>query len=207
MPARVIVLAGPSGSGKTRLAHRLGLPVLALDDFYRDGSEPGLPQVRLPGGERLVDWDDPRSWDEPRALAALERLCHDGTAHVPVYDIPTNRVTGSRERSLGRHTHVVAEGIFAAEIVADLREHGLLCAAVCVRHHRLVTYALRLVRDLREHRKAPHVLVRRGWRLMRDEPRIIAHMEALGCEPLSPRRAEARLRGALRETCASCGPF
>ena len=196
MPARVIVLAGPSGSGKTRLAHRLGLPVLALDDFYRDGNDPGLPLVQLPGGERLVDWDDPRSWDEQRALSTLEQLCRDGTARVPVYDIPTSRVTGSRELSLGRHTHVVAEGIFAAEIVAEVRERGLLRAAVCVRHHRLLTYALRLVRDLREHRKAPHVLVRRGWRLMRDEPRIIAHMRALGCEPMSPRSAEARLRNA-----------
>ena len=35
--ARVIVLAGPSGAGKSRLAERLGLPVLRLDDFYKDG--------------------------------------------------------------------------------------------------------------------------------------------------------------------------
>lgn len=203
----MIVLAGPSGSGKTRVASRLALPVLALDDFYRDASEPGLPLVQLPSGERLVDWDDPRSWDERRAMATLERLCHEGTARVPVYDIRTSRATGSREVSLGEHTHVVAEGIFAAEIVADVRERGLLCAAVCVRHHRLVTYALRLVRDLREHRKAPHVLLRRGWRLMRDQPALIAHMRSLGCEPMSPRRAESRLRRTGPDACPSCGPF
>lgn len=190
----MIILAGPSGSGKTRLAERLGMPVLALDDFYREGDDPGLPRVDLPGGESIVDWDDVGSWDKQRALAALERLCWVGSVDVPVYDIPTSRVVGHRELSLGGHTHVVAEGIFAAEIVADVRERGLLCAAVCVRHHRVMTGALRLVRDLREHRKSPHVLLRRGWRLMREEPRIIAHMATLGCEPMSPGRAEARLR-------------
>ena len=35
--ARMIVLAGPSGAGKSRLAERLGLPVLRLDDFYKNG--------------------------------------------------------------------------------------------------------------------------------------------------------------------------
>jgi uridine kinase len=61
----------------------------------------------------------------------------------------------------------------------------------------MVTYALRLLRDLREHRKAPHVLVRRGWRLMRAEPEIVARMAELGCEPMPPRRAEQRLRDLI----------
>lgn len=190
----MIVLAGPSGSGKSRLAERLGLPVLALDDFYRDGDDPGLPRVELAGGESIVDWDDAGSWDRDRALTALELLCATGSATVPVYDLRSSRVTGSRVVTVGPHPHVVAEGIFASQIVADVRERRLLAAAVCVRHHRLVTFVLRLARDLREHRKAPHVLVRRGWRLMRTEPALVAHMVAAGCEPMSPRRAEARLR-------------
>src|SRR5690606_3864548 len=36
-PVRVVLLTGPSGSGKTSLTGRLGLPVVSLDDFYRDG--------------------------------------------------------------------------------------------------------------------------------------------------------------------------
>ena len=52
LPARVILLAGPSGSGKSSLAARAGLPVLALDDFYKDGDDPSLPL--LPGAELPV---------------------------------------------------------------------------------------------------------------------------------------------------------
>ena len=58
--AQVILLTGPSGAGKSRLAHRLqtayGWPIVRLDDFYRDGDEPELPQVAL-GGEPITDWD------------------------------------------------------------------------------------------------------------------------------------------------------
>jgi uridine kinase len=193
----VIVLAGPSGSGKSRLAGRLRLPILALDDFYREGDDPDLPRVQLPGGESIVDWDAPGSWHRERALAALEGLCRDGHADVPVYDIPTNSVVGHRELRLDGAAHLVAEGIFAAEIVTDLRERGLLAEAVCVRHHRVVTYVLRLVRDLRERRKAPHVLLRRGWMLMRGEQAIVRHMAERGCRPMSPRQAEAYLRRVI----------
>ena len=45
MHARVIVLAGPSGAGKSRLAERVGLPVLRLDDFYKNGDDPTLPGI------------------------------------------------------------------------------------------------------------------------------------------------------------------
>ena len=55
-PARVIVVAGPSGSGKTVLCRLLsrdrGWPVVNLDDFYKDGDDPTLPLVELPGGQR-----------------------------------------------------------------------------------------------------------------------------------------------------------
>ena len=65
---------------------------------------------------------------------------------------------------------VLAEGIFAAEIVGRLEDTGMLHSAWCVHHRPLVTFARRLLRDLRERRKPPVVLVRRGWVLMRDEP-------------------------------------
>lgn len=190
--ARVVVLAGPSGSGKSRVARRLGRPVLRLDDFYRDGDEPGLPM--RDAGAGLVDWDDPLSWNQEAACDAIERLCRDGRVDAPVYEIAANARIGHREVDLDGHPVFVAEGIFAPHVVRACRERGVLADAVCVRHHRLVTFALRLVRDLRERRKPPLVLLRRGWALLRAEPDVVATAVAMGCRPMSPRRAEATLR-------------
>ena len=78
MRAQVIVLAGPSGAGKTHLAERLGLPVLRLDDFYKNGDDPTLPRIDLAGGEPIVDWDHPDSWNSDAAVAAVEELCRTG---------------------------------------------------------------------------------------------------------------------------------
>ena len=88
----------------------------------------------------------------------------------------------------------MAEGIFAQEVVAACREHGVLAAALCLRQHPLVTFWRRLTRDLREHRKPPLVLVRRGWALMRDQRRVIADADAHGCTPVSPHEASERIR-------------
>ncbi|MDX6367946.1 MAG: hypothetical protein QOK30_3022, partial [Nocardioidaceae bacterium] len=156
--ARVILLAGPSGAGKTRLARRSTLPVMALDDFYKNGADPTLPR-RDTG---LVDWDDPAAWDLEAALQSLRDLCTTGTTRAPVYDIGANARTGSQELVLGTAGYLVAEGIFAAELVGACRGAGLLESAICVRRSRWVTFVLRLFRDLREHRKPPGVLLRRG---------------------------------------------
>jgi uridine kinase len=190
MPARVIVLAGSSGSGKSRLAERSGYPVVRLDDFYRDGDDPDLPRLAI----GVVDWDDPRSWHAQDAAAALERLCQTGRAEVPIYDIAADRRSGSRVVELGGANLVVAEGIFAPEIVAECRERGLLAAAICLRRPRALTFVLRLARDLRERRKPPWVLVRRGLLLFRREPDIVAAAIRLGCQPMGLRRAEAYVR-------------
>lgn len=189
----MVVLAGPSGSGKSRLSRRLGWPVLRLDDFYRDGDAPGLPMV----GPGLVDWDDPRSWDVDAACDAIERLCRDGHVDAPVYEIAANARVGHREVRLADAAVFIAEGIFAPYVVEGCRARGVLADAICVRHHRLVTFALRLARDLRERRKPPRVLVRRGWALMRAEPSIVRAAERMGCAPMTPHRAERRLRGLL----------
>ncbi|MEV5267167.1 uridine kinase, partial [Streptomyces werraensis] len=37
--ARVVLLCGPSGSGKSLVSARSGLPVLRLDDFYKEGDD------------------------------------------------------------------------------------------------------------------------------------------------------------------------
>jgi uridine kinase len=179
--ARVVVLAGPSGSGKSRLAERLGLPVLRLDDFYKDGDDPSLPRITEGANAGLVDWDHPDSWLPTDALIALNDLCETGSARVPVYDIPRNGRTGWHELHLDGATLVLAEGIFAQEIVGMCEEAGVLAGAFCLRQPAVVTFWRRLSRDLREHRKPPLVLLRRGLALARDQRRVIAHAVALGC--------------------------
>ncbi|MFT4262511.1 MAG: ATP-binding protein [Nocardioides sp.] len=193
--ARVIVLAGPSGAGKSRLAERLGLPILRLDDFYKDGDDPTLPRIGDGPNHGLVDWDHPDSWLPADAVRTLAELCADGRADVPVYDIPSNGRVGHRLLDLGGSELVVAEGIFAADIVADCREAGILAGAYCVTQAPVVTFWRRLVRDLREHRKPPLVLVRRGWALMRGQGAVVSAAEAKGCTVVSPHEGFARITG------------
>jgi uridine kinase len=197
---RVVVLAGPSGAGKSRLSARLHAayrwPVVRLDDFYRDGDDPELPTREL-GGTTIVDWDDPRSWDAEAAVAALEQLVATGAVDVPVYDIARSAAAGTTSIEASSETLVVAEGIFAAEVIDALREAGILHSAWCVRHPRWVTFARRLVRDLAERRKPPLVLVRRGLALTRAEPQLVARMERLGAACATPAEVERRLRAVV----------
>lgn len=192
---RVLVLSGPSGAGKSRLARRLhaahGWPVVPLDDFYREVDDPDLPMSPQAG---LPDWDDVRSWRLTNALDALETLCVHGSVEIPIYDIATSRTVGSHTVERGSHPIVIAEGIFAADTVAGLRQRGLLAAAWCIRNHPTKTFVRRLLRDLSERRKPPLTLVRRGLALRRLEPGIVSAQEALGAEPMTAREAEARAK-------------
>ena len=194
---RVVVLAGPSGAGKSRLAGRLhgarGWPVFRLDDFYRDEDDPAVPRHPELG---IVDWDHPDSWDADRAVAALAELLDTGRTEMPVYDISLSRAVGRHAVEARRDDLVLAEGIFAAEIVRRLDDEGMLHSAWCVHHRPAVTFARRLLRDLRERRKPPAVLVRRGWVLMRDEPGIVARQTGLGALPARARAVERALGDA-----------
>jgi uridine kinase len=189
----VVLLAGPSGAGKSRLAEQVGLPVVRLDDFYRDGDDDAMP--RSPLG--IVDWDDPRSWDGDRAVAALEQLCTTGSAELPIYDIAADGTVGHRPVTTRDSPLIVAEGIFADRIAGALRERGLLAVAICVRHHRLVTFVRRFQRDLREHRKPPFTLLRRGLLLLRDDPQVVRRCVEAGCEPMVPKVARRRIETLL----------
>jgi len=192
--ARVIVLAGPSGAGKSRIAERLGLPVLRLDDFYKQGSDPSLPIVAHGANTGLTDWDHPDSWLPGDAMDAIRTLCRDGRARVPVYDIAHDGRCGEQLLDLGGHRVFLAEGIFAQQVVPACEREGLLEAAFCVTQHPVVTFWRRLTRDLRERRKPPLVLVRRGWSLMWAQHEVVRHAVALGCRPVRPDKAYAEIR-------------
>lgn len=197
LKARVVVLAGPSGCGKTRLAERAGVPIVALDDFYRDGDDPLMPMV---GGH--VDWEDPASWDAEAAVAALGELCRTGRAEVPIYSIAADARTGSRPVALDGSPIVVAEGIFAAEVVGRLAAEGLLADALLLRSPSVVTFWRRLVRDHREGRKPPLVLVRQGLAKLRDERKVVTRQADLGCRRIA-KPAAATLLTDLAATRAT----
>ncbi|MFD8506224.1 uridine kinase [Streptomyces sp. NPDC059687] len=192
-PARVVLLCGPSGSGKSLVAALSGLPVLRLDDFYKEGDDPTLPLVE---GSSDIDWDHPRSWDADVAVAAIAALCATGRATIPVYDIALSARTGEDTMHIDRTPVFVAEGVFAAEVVERCRELGLLADALCLTRGPVTTFRRRFVRDLKEGRKSVPFLLRRGWRLMRAERSIVARQTGLGAHACGRDEALSRLAAA-----------
>ncbi|WP_425247984.1 uridine kinase family protein [Streptomyces sp. NEAU-NA10] len=200
IPARVVLLCGPSGSGKSLLAARSGLPVLRLDDFYKEGDDPTLPLV---AGSSDIDWDHPDSWDADAAITAITELCRTGRTNVPVYDISLSARTGEEAIEVGRTPLFIAEGIFAAEIVGRCRELGVLADALCLSRGPVTTFRRRFLRDLKEGRKSVPFLLRRGWRLMRAERSIVARQTALGAYACDRDEAMGRLASAAAGRGAS----
>ena len=177
----MVLLAGPSGGGKTYLAEASGLPIVALDDFYRNSDEPDMPLS--PDGH--VDWEDPRSWNGAKARAALVELCRHGRVEVPHYDLAQSRAQGHRTIDIAGSRVVIAEGIFAADLIEALREEGLLADALLISDKRRLTFVRRLLRDLREGRKPPLFLVKQGWAKTRSEPAVIQRLRSLGARPIT----------------------
>ncbi|MGW2825436.1 uridine kinase family protein [Streptomyces sp. NPDC001443] len=191
--ARVVLLCGPSGSGKSLVAARSGLPVLRLDDFYKEANDPTLPLV---AGSSDIDWDHPGSWDAEVAVEAIARLCATGSTGVPVYDISLSARTGEETLHIGRTPLFIAEGIFAAEVVERCRELGVLADALCLTRGPLITFRRRFLRDLKEGRKSVPFLLRRGWRLMRSERSIVARQTSLGAYACDRDEALTRMAAA-----------
>ncbi|MET8785341.1 uridine kinase [Streptomyces sp. NPDC004589] len=199
-PARVVLLCGPSGSGKSLVAALSGLPVLRLDDFYKEGDDPTLPLVE---GSSDIDWDHPRSWDADVAIAAIAELCATGRTTIPVYDIALSARTGEETLHIDRTPVFVAEGVFAAEVVERCRELDLLADALCLTRGSVTTFRRRFVRDLKEGRKSVPFLLRRGWRLMRAERSIVARQTGLGAHACGRDEALSRLAAAAAGRRAS----
>ena len=117
----------------------------------------------------------------------------------PTYRSTTSPATAgsaAAASSWATHRAFVGTGIFAAELVGPARERGLLADAVVVRRSRVKNFLRRLARDLREHRKPPLTLVRRGLRLLRAEPGVVARQIELGCRPCDRAGTLAALRSA-----------
>lgn len=188
----LVLVSGPSGSGKSHLA-RLGgdqgaLATISLDEFYRDEDYPGLPQTL-----GIVDWDHPDSWDGALAASTIGELLTAGRAEVPIYQSSLNRRVGSQEVDVCDSTVLLAEGIFAAELLGECRKRDVPAVPIWLDRPRVLNFLRRFVRDLREHRKPPLVLVKRGWALMMAEPAMRAKAVAAGFEPLPMRRARAKV--------------
>ncbi|MCG8917775.1 uridine kinase [Actinokineospora sp. PR83] len=192
MTSTVILLAGPSGSGKSTLGARLGLPVLRLDDFYREGHDPALPR----DAAGRVDWDLPGSWHAPDALAAVVSLATTGSADVPVYEIGADRRVGTRRVELAGAPVFVAEGLFADRIVEGCAAAGVLAGAIVLDPSAGRTALRRFSRDVAESRKSVPVLLRRGLRLWREHAAVVRRGERAGMRRCTPEEAVRVVAGA-----------
>ncbi|WCC81140.1 uridine kinase [Cutibacterium equinum] len=169
-----------------------GLPELRLDDFYRDHDEPGLPRVC-----GMVDWDDVASWNLPAAVEALEELATTGHTVAPCYDISRSRAVGTHVVTAADAPAIVAEGIFALDLFDPCLEAGMEVLPIWLDRPRCFNFARRLVRDLRQHRKSPPVLIRRGLALCQAEPAMRSRAIVMGFQPMSMRRASATVAALM----------
>lgn len=181
-------MAGPSGCGKSRFSRVSteggGVATLPLDEFYRDLDHPGLPRTL-----GIVDWDDVASWDCDLAIESIRRLLSDGATEVPTYDISQSVRVGSRTLDMGDARVLLAEGIFAPPLLAAAKAAGLPVEALWLARHRSLNFTRRLARDLKEKRKAPTVLLRRGAALYRSEPQLMRDAMSAGFRPVGMREA------------------
>ncbi len=203
MTSRTLLLvAGPSGCGKSRLSRVAtgagGVATLPLDEFYRDLDHPGLPRTL-----GIVDWDDVASWDCDLAIDTISRLLRDGATEVPVYDISQSLRLGSRTLDMGDARVLLAEGIFAPPLLAAARATRLPVEALWLARHRSTNFTRRLARDLKEKRKSPGVLLRRGAALYHSEPQLTRDAMVAGFRPVGMREATrvvAQLAGVRTST-------
>ncbi len=189
MQRRLVLVAGPSGSGKSRVVLASGLPQVRLDDFYHDHDHPGLPQTL-----GIPDWDDPATWNGEAAVAALAELLATGRTDTPDYSIPESCKVGDKELTIPDDADLVlAEGIFAIKALPLAREAGLDVTGIFIDRPGALVAWYRFRRDLKQKRKPPWVLVRRGLALWRAQGALKRKALAAGFEPVGYAAAEAML--------------
>ncbi|MFN8118728.1 MAG: uridine kinase [Micropruina glycogenica] len=189
MQRRLVLVAGPSGSGKSRVVLASGLPQVRLDDFYHDHDHPGLPRTL-----GIVDWDHPASWNGAAAVEALAELLATGRTDTPDYSIPESRKVGAKQLTIPDDAALVlAEGIFAIEALPLARSAGLDVTGIFIDRPGWLVAWYRFRRDLRQKRKSPWVLVRRGLALWRAQGALKRKALASGFEPVSYAEAEGLL--------------
>ena len=189
MQRRLVLVAGPSGSGKSRVVLASGLPQVRLDDFYHDHDHPGLPRTL-----GIVDWDHPASWNGAAAVEALAELLATGRTDTPDYSIPESRKVGAKQLRIPDDAALVlAEGIFAIEALPLARSAGLDVTGIFIDRPGWLVAWYRFRRDLRQKRKSPWVLVRRGLALWRAQGALKRKALASGFEPVSYAEAEGLL--------------
>lgn len=115
---------------------------------------------------------------------------------VPTYDISLSRATGTSVFRCDGATTVVAEGVFAPDIVGACREAGMLADAVVLVRAPWKNFVRRFARDLAERRKPPLTLWRRGRLLMHQERGVVDAALARGCRPVSAGELAALLRAS-----------
>lgn len=186
---QLVLVAGASGSGKSRLAHASECLAFRLDDFYYDADHPG--HVLTDYG--IIDWDDVASWNAEAAVTALRTLIATGEVETPEYSISESRAIGRHTVTLGNCDCIVAEGVFAIELLPHLHAAGMPATAIYLDRPGWLVFALRLRRDLARKRKSRRVLLRRGLALWRAQPDLKRRAVAAGFTPLSMRRALAEI--------------
>lgn len=197
-PTAVILIGGASGSGKSYLASRFGRPHLPLDEFYRQISEDGSPELFPRTGYGEINWDHPATWNRQAALNAITELLDTGSTMVPNYSISTSSYSGHREiHGLGP---IVAEGIFLAELLEPLKAMGINVRAYYVDEPALFTAVRRFIRDVSERRKPIPFLIKRGYALFRAHRSDREHYRTQGFDVVAKPKLKLLLADLVDDT-------
>lgn len=147
---------------------------MELDAYFRPQSP------HLPRWLGHTDWNDCACFDEVAAGAAVEGLLVDGQTMVPIYDLSTDQVVGTREMSISSEWFV-AEGVFAPLVYPQLSRFGDAVTLLTLKTNPITRSARKIRRDVREHRLPAHIAVLTALRLCVGVPAGQGHRSATKC--------------------------